>query len=203
MSAIKHVVFDIGKVLIHYDPERPFLHLIPNADERRHFLTNICTHDWNIEQDRGRSWQEAEDLLIAAHPQHEANIRNFRKHWHEMPYAAIDGNVDLMRGLIASGVDVTMLTNFASDTFAEAMIMYPFLTEPRGVTVSGDAKVIKPDAKIYRIHTETFGLNPASTLFIDDNEANVKGAQDFGWQAVLFTSAEQLRADLRRFGLAV
>ncbi len=203
MSSIKHVVFDIGKVLIHYDPERPFLHLIPDAEERRHFLTNICTHDWNIEQDRGRSWAEAEALLIAEHPQHEANIRNFRKHWHEMPFAAMNESVALMRDLIASGMDVTMLTNFASDTFAEAIEMYPFFNEPRGVTVSGDVKVIKPDKEIYRIHTERFGLDPAATLFIDDSAANVKGAQEFGWQAVVFAGPEQLQMDLRRYGLAV
>ena len=84
MTAIKHVVFDIGKVLINYDPERPFLRLIPDAEERRNFFANICTHDWNIEQDRGRSWEEAEALLIADFPQHESNIRGFRKYWHEM-----------------------------------------------------------------------------------------------------------------------
>jgi 2-haloacid dehalogenase len=202
MSAIKHVVFDIGKVLIHYDPERPFLRLIPDADERRHFLANVCTHEWNLEQDRGRSWTEAEALLIADHPPHEANIRNFRKYWHEMPFAAIEDSVAMMRNLIASGTDVTMLTNFASDTFVQATGMYPFLSEPRGVTVSGDVKIMKPDHEIYRVHTEIFGLDPAATLFIDDSAANVKGAQDFGWQAVLFTGPEQLRADLSAFGLA-
>ena len=203
MTAVRHVVFDIGKVLINYDPERPYLHLIPDEDERRHFLANICTPDWNLEQDRGRTWEEAEALLIADHPHHEANIRGFRKYWHEMPFAAIDESVAMMRALIASGMDVTMLTNFASDTYVQATQMYPFLKEPRGVTVSGDVKVIKPDCEIYRIHTETFSLDPAATLFIDDCAANVKGAQDFGWQAVLFTGPERLRADLSAIGLAV
>jgi 2-haloacid dehalogenase len=203
MSAIKHVVFDIGKVLIHYDPERPFLRLIPDADERRHFLANVCTHEWNLEQDRGRSWEEAEAILIADHPHHEDNIRNFRKYWHEMPFAAIEGSVAVMRGLVASGVDVTMLTNFASDTYVQATGMYSFLNEPRGVTVSGDVKIMKPEQGIYRLHTDNFGLAPAATLFIDDSSANVRGAQEFGWQAVLFTSAEHLRSDLAGFGLAV
>ncbi len=203
MTLIKHVVFDIGKVLIHYDPEIPFRRLIPDAQERQYFLSNICTFDWNVEQDRGRSWEEAEALLIADFPQHEANIRAFRKFWHEMPFAAIDESVAMMRGLIASDMDVTMLTNFASDTYVQAVGMYPFLNEPRGVTVSGDVKVIKPDREIYRIHTEGFGLDPVATLFIDDNAANVKGAQDFGWHAVLFTGPEQLRADFAAFGLAV
>lgn len=201
MTEIRHIVFDIGKVLITYDPEIPFRRLIPDAAERAHFLAHICTGDWNIEQDRGRTWTEAEALLIAAHPSHEANIRSFRKHWHEMVPSDIPESVALMRRLIAEGRDVTLLTNFASDTFREAQRMYPFLTETRGVTVSGHVKVIKPDPEIYRIHTQTFGLEPAATLFIDDSAKNVKWAEDFGWQAVLFTSPEQLMADLLRFGL--
>jgi 2-haloacid dehalogenase len=196
MTEIRHIVFDIGKVLINYDPEIPFRRLIPNSTERHHFITNICTGDWNIEQDRGRSWEEAEALLIADHPHHEANIRGFRKYWHEMVPCAIDESVLLMREFIAAGRDVTMLTNFASDTFAVAKEMYPFLTEPRGVTVSGDVKLLKPDLRIYDLYTKSFDLEPAATLFIDDSAANVKGAQDYGWQAVLFTSAANLRADL-------
>jgi 2-haloacid dehalogenase len=203
MTPIKHIVFDIGKVLINYDPEIPFRRLIPDDAERAHFFANVCTHDWNIEQDRGRSWHEAEALLIADHPHHEENIRGFRKYWHEMVYSAIDDSVELMRGFIIDGYDVTMLTNFASDTFAQAQTIYPFLTEPRGVTVSGDVKLLKPDARIYEVHTQSFELEPAATLFIDDSVANVKGAQDYGWQAVLFTGAEKLRRDLKQMGLVV
>jgi 2-haloacid dehalogenase len=203
MTAIKHIVFDIGKVLVNYDPEIPFRRLIPDATERAHFFANVCTHDWNIEQDRGRTWEEAEALLIADHPHHEENIRGFRKYWHEMTYSAIDESVAMMREFIAEGRDVTMLTNFASDTFRQAQGMYPFLTEPRGVTVSGDVKLLKPDERIYDVHTKSFDLEPAATLFIDDSAANVKGAQDCGWQAVLFTGVEQLRRDLRHLGLAV
>lgn len=81
--------------------------------------------------------------------------------------------------------------------------MYPFLTETRGVTVSGKVKLLKPDPQIYRRHTEDFSLDLAKTLFIDDSAANVQGAQAFGWQAVLFEGPEKLRADLHSFGLAV
>ena len=84
MNEIRHIVFDIGKVLIHWEPEIPYRRLIPDEAERRCFLANICTHDWNIEQDRGRTWREAEDLLIAEHPEHEAMIRAFRQNWAEM-----------------------------------------------------------------------------------------------------------------------
>ena len=200
---IKHIVFDIGKVLIHYDPHLPFARLIPDETERNWFFANICTHDWNIEQDRGRTWQEAEALLIAQHPAREEHIRAFRKYWHEMVPHAYEDSVAIMEGLIAEGHDVTMLTNFASDTFREAQQRFPFLTEPRGVTVSGDVKLLKPDVAIYDLHAREFGLNPAASLFIDDTLVNVEGAKAAGWQAVHFTGAEKLRQDLRAYGVAV
>jgi 2-haloacid dehalogenase len=202
MTEIHHIVFDIGKVLIHYDPHIPFSRLIPDADERRWFFDNICTHDWNVEQDRGRTWQEAETMLIDAHPAHAENIRNFRRHWHEMVPHAYEDVAVLMTGLIDGGHDVTMLTNFASDTFVEARERFGFLRKPRGVTVSGDVGFIKPEREIYDLHASTFGLQPAATLFIDDSAANVAGAKQAGWQAVLFQNAKTLEADLERLGIA-
>ncbi len=193
---IEHIVFDIGKVLIHYDPNIPFSRLIPDEAERKWFFDNVCTHDWNIEQDRGRTWADAEALLIEAHPNREEHIRAFRKHWHEMVSHSYDDSVAIMEGLIADGQDVTMLTNFASDTFREAQVRFPFLTKPRGVTVSGDIGLIKPDIAIYETHAKSFDLDPAATIFIDDAPANVEGAKAAGWDAVLFTGAEKLRADL-------
>jgi 2-haloacid dehalogenase len=202
-TEIKHIVFDIGKVLIHYDPHIPFSRLIPDEAERNWFFANVCTHDWNVEQDRGRTWTEAEALLIEIHPDRADHIRAFRKHWHEMVSHAYEDSVAIMEGLIAEGRDVTMLTNFASDTFREAQVRFPFLTRTRGVTVSGDVGLIKPDVAIYETHVTSFGLDPASTIFIDDAPANVAGARTAGWNAVLFTGAEQLRADLSAYGLKV
>ncbi|MET0169147.1 MAG: HAD family phosphatase [Aliihoeflea sp.] len=203
MTEIRHIVFDIGKVLIHYDPELPYRDLIPDAAERRWFLDNVTTGEWNIEQDRGRSWDEAETLLIADHPDHADNIRAFRQHWHKMVPHAYDDSVAIFEGLIAEGHDVTMLTNFATDTFAEAQERFAFLKKPRGVTVSGEHRLLKPDTAIYELHARTFNLEPAATLFIDDSAKNVDGAKAAGWQAVQFTDAETLRNDLSRFGIAV
>lgn len=203
MTEIRHIVFDIGKVLIHYDPNLPFSRIIPDEAERADFFARICTHDWNIEQDRGRSWDEAEALLIADFPDREAHIRAFRKHWAEMVPHAYDDSVAIMTGLINAGRDVTMLTNFAADTFAEAKIMYPFLTLPRGVTVSGEIGLIKPDVAIYERHARDFGLEPSATVFIDDSFANVEGARAAGWQAVHFIGADKLKADLDALGVSV
>jgi 2-haloacid dehalogenase len=201
MTEIRHIVFDIGKVLIHYDPDLPFSRLIPDPAERRWFFENVCTHDWNIEQDRGRTWEEAESLLIALHPDHSENIRNFRRHWHEMVPHAYEDSVALMLELLEAGHDVTMLTNFAADTFVEARRKFPFLDRPRGVTVSGEVGMIKPDRGIYDLHAESFGLDPAATIFIDDSQKNVDGAKAVGWQAVLFQNAKALEEDLERFGI--
>ncbi|RUW79115.1 HAD family phosphatase [Mesorhizobium sp. M1E.F.Ca.ET.063.01.1.1] len=202
MTEIRHIVFDIGRVLIHYDPDLAFSRLIPDAEERKWFFANICTSEWNLEQDRGRTWEEAEALLIAEHPDHAENIRNFRRHWHEMVPHAYDDSVALMIELIEGGHDVTMLTNFAVDTLAEARQRFDFLSRPRGVTVSGEIGLIKPDRAIYDHHIAAFGLEPSATLFIDDSQKNVDGAKAAGWQAVLFTDAKTLQADLERFGIA-
>lgn len=200
---IRHIVFDIGKVLVHYDPDIPFSRIIPDAAERRWFFDNVCTSAWNVEQDRGRSWQEAEALLITEHPAHADNIRAFRRHWHEMVPYAYEDSVALLEGLIEAGHDVTMLTNWAADTFAEARSRFPFLEKPRGVTVSGEIGLIKPDPAIYGLHGARFGIEPTAALFIDDSEKNVEGARAAGWQAVLFTDARTLERDLSARGIRV
>lgn len=201
MTDIRHIVFDIGKVLIHYDPELPYLDLIPDDERRGWFLSEVCSSDWNIEQDRGRTWEEAEALLVERHPGEERLIRAFRQRWHDMVPHAYEDSVAIMIGLIDAGYDVTMLTNFAADTFAEARRRYDFLNRPRGVTVSGEVGLIKPDAEIFRLHAQTFGLTPAATLFIDDSPKNVEGAQHAGWHAVPFTDAATLDNDLKRLGI--
>lgn len=202
-AKIDHIVFDIGKVLIHYDPNLPFSRIIPDAEERQWFFQNVCTHEWNLEQDRGRKWEDAEALLIAQYPDREGHIRAFRKHWHEMVPHAYDGSVEIMLGLIDKGHDVTMLTNFAADTFVEARRIFPFLNNTRGVTVSGEIGLIKPDVAIYEKHARDFGLTPENAIFIDDTMVNVKGARAAGWQAVQFTDPETLRKDLIAHGVEI
>ncbi|MBP0614800.1 HAD family phosphatase [Jiella sp. KSK16Y-1] len=177
--------------------------MIPDEAERRFFLSEVCSHEWNLEQDRGRPWPEAEAEAIARHPDREDQIRAFRRNWHLMVPHAYDKSVAVMLGLIEAGVDVTMLTNFASDTFREAQERFPFLKVPRGVTVSGDVGEIKPDRAIYDIHAESFGIDPARALFIDDTAKNVEGARAAGWQGVHFVSPERLARALADLGLDV
>ncbi|WP_370197596.1 HAD family hydrolase [Aurantimonas sp.] len=199
----QHVVFDIGKVLIHYDPHIPFRDIIPSDERRQFFLDEVCSHDWNLEQDRGRPWEDAEAEAISRHPQMAEEIRAFRRNWHRMVPHAYEGSVTLLHALIDAGVDVTLLTNFASDTFREAQAKFPFLTATRGVTVSGDIRLIKPDPAIYDHHARSFDLAPERTLFIDDNRANVDAARAAGWSAIHFIDPDQLARDLAAEGLPV
>ena len=192
MTEIRHIVFDIGKVLVQYDPDLPFSRIIPDPEERKWFFGNVCTADWNIEQDRGRTWEDAEAELIALYPDHAESIRSFRRHWHEMVPYHYEDSVALMERLIDAGHDVTLLTNWAADTFREARKRFPFLEKPRGITVSGEIRAIKPDRAIYDHHATTFGIEPAAALFIDDSQKNVDGAVQPGWPSELSTDAATL-----------
>ena len=200
-SPIRHIVFDIGQVLIRYDPDAGLSEVIPDATERSWFLETVCTGAWNLEQDRGRSWAEAEALLIADWPEQAARIRAFRPNWHRMITGDIPATVALFEGLIDAGRDVTLLTNFSADTFVEARARFSFLNRPRGVTVSGEVGLIKPDPAIYVLHQQTFDLEPAATLFIDDVAANVAAARAAGWQAVHYVDHDRLVADLAGRGV--
>lgn len=203
MTRIRHIVFDLGQVLIEWDPERPYRRLIPDPEERRRFLTEVCTFEWNAEQDRGRTWREAEEALIAEYPELEPLIRAYYLHHHEMLSGPIPGTAEILERLIAAGYDVTALTNWSAETFPRAEATFPILGRFRGITVSGRIGVVKPDPAIYAHHARTFGLDPAATLFFDDNPRNVEGARAAGWSAELFISPEGMRRDLARYGIAL
>lgn len=199
MTPIDHVVFDIGHILVHYDPTIPFQRIIPDDAERQWFFDHVCTSAWNIEQDRGRRWEEAEAELIAVYPDHSAQIRAFRAHWSEMVPRSIAPNVTIFEQMLADGVDVTLLTNFAADTFVEAQEKFPFLKKGRGVTVSGRVKLIKPDPAIYALHNDAFGLKPGRTLFIDDSLPNIEAARAHGWHGIHLPPGEDLQAALAHY----
>ena len=200
---VRHVVFDVGRVLIEWDMENAWREAIPDPARRRWFMENVCTPAWNAEQDRGRPCAEAEAALIEIHPEHEALIRAFRANWRQTVPGPIDGAVAILRQLLADGRDVTLLTNFAADTFAEARQRFAFLGETRGATVSGEVGFIKPEAEIFAIHASRYALTPRATLFIDDSAANVAAAIAAGWQALRFVDPERLRSELTGLGLLV
>jgi 2-haloacid dehalogenase len=203
MNEIRHIVFDLGRVLVRWEADIPYRRLIPDDRRRRRFLDEICNATWLLETDRGMSWEEAENRLIARYPEEAEMIRAFREHWPERLPGAIDDSVAVAEGLIDRGVDVTALTNWAADTFPIAEARFPVFGRMRGITVSARVGLVKPDPAIFHLHAKTFALDPKATLFFDDNPHNVEAARGVGWNAEVFTGADRMRADLQRHGVVL
>lgn len=195
--AFRHIVFDIGNVLLNFDPEYAYLDLIPDQAERKAFLSEVCSRDWIIAQDRVHAWAPGEADLVERYPAKEALIRSFRERWHAMVPNAIAESVAIVERLSAEGRDVTALTNFNGETFDEASERFEFFKHFRGVTVSGRIGLLKPEPEIFQHHIAAFDLMPEGILFIDDVAANVDAARNAGWHAVQFINPAGLRRDLR------
>ena len=201
MNEIRHIVFDLGRVVLHWDPEIPYRHLIPDAAKRQRFLAEICNSDWLRQTDLGTNWSNAEHALIAHYPDDEDSIRAYRRNWHEMVPNLVEGTPEIIEALVAEGHDLTALTNFAEDTFEEARARFPILQSFRGITVSACVRIAKPDEAIFHRHARDFDLEPRATLFFDDMSENVAVARRVGWNAERFSDAETMRADLKRYAI--
>ncbi len=195
------VVFDIGNVLIQWDPRYLYRRLIPDEAEMERFLAEVCTDAWNLEQDRGRTWAEATAERVALFPQHEALIRAYSDRWHDMVPGEVPGTVVLLEALRRRDVPLYAITNFSVEKFAEAQARFPFLRGFRDVVVSGAERLLKPDPAIYRLLLDRNGLEAAGCLFIDDSEKNVRGAEAVGMRAHHFRGAPRLEGELRALGL--
>jgi len=200
---IKAVIFDFGGVLVDWNPEHLYRKLIPDAAERRYFLTEICSPAWNYEQDRGRDWDEAIALKIAEFPHHAPLIRAYRERWPEMCGGTIAGGVALHAKLKAAGLPLYGLTNWSAPTFELGERLFPILRDFTYVAVSGRLGMVKPEPDIYQHLLNTCGLDAASCLFIDDSMKNVEGARAVGLQAVHFSDPDEVAAEMRQLGLPV
>ena len=196
-----NVVFDIGNVLIHWEPRALYRKIFASEDEVEWFLGTVCTPDWNLEQDRGRSFAEAVAEATARHPHHAEAIAAYHYRWAETIVGPIAGTVAILEELAARDVPLYAITNWHQDKFRETKSRYPFLDLFRDIVVSGDERLVKPDPAIYHRLLQRNGLEAASSLFIDDSAKNVKGAEAVGMKAVHFTSPDALRDELTRLRL--
>ncbi len=195
---ITAIVFDVGNVLVSWDLEFLYRSVIEDPDVRREFLAEVLTAEMNRQMDAGRSVDEALAELVDAHPDRADWILAFRHRWIETMGPQIDGSVELFDQLQATGLPIYALTNFGAETWPVAQQAYSVLTRFDGEIVSGREGLMKPDPRIYRLLTDRFGLDPEAVFFTDDNQHNVDAARAEGWHAVLFTSADQLLADLQK-----
>lgn len=201
-GAIDTVVFDLGGVLIDWNPEYLYRKIFSEEAEMRHFLSEVCTPHWNAEQDAGRPVEEATKLLVEQFPEYEAEIRAYYGRWTEMLGGALTDTVQILEQLHRQGSHrLLALTNWSHETFPYAYSNFTFLHLFEGILVSGEEQLKKPDPAIYRLLMERYDIEPARALFIDDNLENVESARKEGLQAVQFTSASQLTAELKSAGI--
>ena len=195
------VIFDLGGVLVDWDPRYLYRQLFDDPEEMESFLGEVTTAEWNAQQDAGRPWAQAVELLAAEHPQRRELIEAFHRRWPEMLAGEIPGTVDVLADLRAAGVRLIALSNWSAETFPFARERFDFLAWFEEIVISGDVGVNKPDRRIFDHLAGQFGIEPAATLFVDDSSANVDAAKALGFRAIQFTDATALRRELTRLGL--
>lgn len=197
---IDTIIFDFGGVLVDWNPRYLYRDYFADDEKLEWFLSNICTDEWNIEQDRGRSLSEATELLVKEFPDYQKEIEMYYGQWETMLKDAIPGTVEILYEL-KEKYKIYGLTNWSAETFPIALNRFEFFEVFDGILVSGKEKLIKPDVKIFELMMERFGLKPENSLFIDDNLKNVEASRNFGIETIHFTNPEDLRKELAALGI--
>ena len=202
MKNIKNIIFDLGGVLIDWNPEYLYKKVIEDEIQRKWFLETICTNDWNEKQDAGRLITEANNELTEKHPAYKDLILAYYERWEEMLNGPIVGTVDIFRTLKTNeNLNIYALTNWSAETFPRALQIFDFLHWFDGRVVSGEEMTRKPFKEIYETILKRFNLVAENTIFIDDNLRNINAAKEFGISCIHFSSPEQLREELIKYKL--
>ncbi len=202
MAECSIAVFDLGGVLIDWNPRHLYRKLF-NGDTpaMEEFLATVCTESWNEQQDAGRPFADACSSLKLIHPHKAPLIDAWVRRYDEMLAGPISGTVDILTKLNSHRVPLYALSNWSAETFPAALLRFEFLKWFRGIMLSGEVKLLKPDPRIFQLFLETFAIDPASTVYIDDREPNVEAAMAFGMRGIVFTDAAALRTKLIGLGL--
>lgn len=200
---IKNIVFDLGGVLIDWNPEYVFLkEFRGNREKMNWFFNTICTSSWNEEQDAGYSIQKATNERVAMFPKHERLIRMYYGEWEQMLGFEHTETVEILRRLHDSKEhSIYSLTNWSNETFPVALKKFPFLSWFKGILVSGDVGLKKPDPEIYKLLLDRYGLEANTCVFIDDRTENVKAASALGFSGIVFKNHTQLSKDLKKLNI--
>ena len=196
---IKNIIFDFGGVLIDWNP----LHLynryfLGDEAKARWFIDNICTMDWNVQMDAGKPFADGIRELTALHPEWADAIAAYRARWQEMIGGPIPGMTDVVHQLKDAGYHVFGLSNWSWETLSTIIDDYPVIKELEGVVISGLEYVIKPQPEIYRLLLDRYRLKADECVFIDDNLANVQGAEAVGIHGLLFAGPEMLKEEFKK-----
>jgi 2-haloacid dehalogenase len=194
-------VFDLGNVLIEWNPRRLYRQIFESEEQVEWFLQNVCTHEWNRQQDRGRSWEEGIEEACARHPDWRPQIEAYHQRWEETMGGAIEGTVAILAELKAVGLPVFALTNWSAETYPRAEARFSFLSLFDEIIVSGREGLAKPEPEIFQLMAQRAGLPLESLVFIDDSQRNIDAAAGLGMTALRFAGPERLREELKALGL--
>ncbi|NNE31018.1 MAG: HAD family phosphatase [Winogradskyella sp.] len=205
MKKIDTIIFDLGGVLIDWNPEYVYLDVFKGDRKKMQwFFENICTHEWNENQDAGYPLQKATEERVALFPEHEELIRMFYGRWEEMLGEAIDGTVKILKCLIDNpNYKVVALTNWSHETFPVALDKFEFLQWFDGILVSGEEKTRKPFRDIYELTLKRFDIVAENAIFIDDNLRNINAATELGINGIHFESPQALKQALQKFSINI
>ncbi len=198
------VVFDVGNVLLNWDPYEPLRQHFDDDDAIENYFDEVGFNDWNRSLDAGRDWDEAVETLASEFPHHSEATKLFRDDWHSSVTGVIEESVDALKTLHGRGDAVYAITNFSHIRWNECLERFGFLKDCfTDVIVSGEHKVLKPDARIFQLLLERNGLKANDCIFIDDSYDNVTGAAGLGFDTIHFTPETVLALELKQRGVVL
>lgn len=199
---IKTIIFDLGGVLIDWNPRYMYRKIFDDEAKMEYFLANITTPDWNEAQDGGQKLSVATETLVEQYPEFETKIRAYYGRWTEMLNGAIQETVDILNEIYGSKkYRLYALTNWSGELFHHALERFEFLQYFEGIVVSGDENLKKPDLRIYNLILDRYNIEAETAVFIDDNKRNIEASKKVNLQTIHFQSPEQLRVDLAKLGV--
>ena len=198
---INAVVFDLGGVLIDWNPRHLYRRLFADPGEMEDFLARVCTDDWHRDHDLGADVRQSCERLASQHVQYRDMIMAWADRGEEMAAGQFDDTVDVLRTLKSAGLRCYALSNMEPEAFAIRSARFPFMKWFDGQVISGFEGVAKPDSRIFEVLLARYDLDPEAAVFVDDSKLNVEAARDLGFNVVHYTSAQQLNAELRVLGL--
>ena len=194
-TKIETIIWDLGAVLIDWNPRHLYKKLGKTDEEIEWLLQNVMTHEWNHQMDAGKPFDEGVAELSAKFPEHREMIEAYWNRWPEMITGTIEDTVDILNQLDQKGLPMYALTNWSHETIG-FVTHYDFFKKFQGMLVSGEEKLAKPDPVFFQLLLNRFNIEPTTALFIDDNAANIETAQNMGIQTVHFKSAKVLKERL-------
>lgn len=201
MPNVKTLVFDLGKVLIDWDPRYLYRKLIPDESEMDFFLAEICSPEWNAQMDRGKSFQEAVDELAVVYPKYSKQIQAYYSRWEEMILGPIQGTVKILERLREAGYPLAALSNWSAETYPKVANRFALLKLFDPLVISGEVGLIKPDPEIYNYLLKKINREAKDCIFIDDSESNIRTAEEMGFISIHFSSPEELGRNLEELGV--